>query len=249
MIEEESIEIEGETEDEAVSRASQALNTQIENLGYEIIQSTKTSEEPKGLFGLVRGKMRSKKKGICIRAWRRDARDDDTMGEVLKTAKEALSGILSHICDEFTVQAMERSDAIYLTIECDEGGLVIGKNGQNLDAIQYIVRRMVGKQCGDLEKKIIVDTEGYRNRKRESLEAMVKRLAKKVKQTNRREVLRPMNAYERRIVHVFLKNEPGVSTRSEGEGMDRCIVIHPEKGDRSSRRDRSGDDDFSQQGL
>jgi predicted RNA-binding protein Jag len=110
--------------------------------------------------------------------------------------------------------------------------------GQTLDAMQYIVRRIVGKKFPDFEKQIIVNTESYRERKRDNLEMMAKRIAKQVRSSQREETLHPMNAFERRIVHVALENESGVVTRSQGEGIYRCIVVYPDaKKGEGSRRD------------
>jgi spoIIIJ-associated protein len=233
-----TIEIEGISEDEATQRACDALNTRLENLGYEII---KGGGKSRGIIGLMRGN----KKKIKIRAWRKDARGEDILSPVAAHSKEYLSEVLRHICEEFTVEAIEKSDDITLRIECDEGGLIIGKNGQTLDAIQYLIRRSSGRKFEDNDKKIFVDTEGYRERRQDSLVAMAKRIAKNVRTSKRPETLRPMNSFERRLVHMALKTESGVETKSEGEGEDRCIVILPMQksgGSRPNKRDDNHDD-------
>lgn len=212
-----TIEIEGANENEALDRACEALNTKLENLGYEILESGS-----KGLMGLMRGKK------VKLRAWRKDERGEASLTDPAAFAKASLKEILKHICEDFAVDVKEQPDCITLLVDCDEGGLVIGKNGQTLDALQYILRRMVLVKFPIHEKQLIVDTEGYRERKRDSLEAMAKRLAKKVRATSHKEVLQPMNAYDRRLVHMALKEESGVVSRSQGEGFNRCIVIYPE---------------------
>jgi spoIIIJ-associated protein len=228
-IEDNTIEIEGSSEEEATQRACEALNTRLENLGYEVISDAKRG----GLMGLMRGKK------VRIKAWRKDARGQASLTPAGQLAKEALTLIIENICSDFQVDIMEQEDTITILIDApDDGGLVIGKNGQTLDAMQYIVRRIVGKKFPDFEKQIIVNTESYRERKRDNLEMMAKRIAKQVRSSQREETLHPMNAFERRIVHVALENESGVVTRSQGEGIYRCIVVYPDaKKGEGSRRD------------
>ncbi len=239
MIEDDStIEIEGHSEEEAAQRASEALNTRRENLGYEIVDASKR----RGLMGIVGGK-----KKVKIRAWRKDARGEDALGSLAKLGKEVIENILKHICKDFTLEAIEHSDTITLQIEGDEGGLIIGKNGNTLDAIQFVVRKVIGRHFPDNDKQIIVNAEGYRERRRDSLIAMAKRTAKKVRSSKRKESLRPMNAYERRLVHLALEDESGVSTRSQGEGFERCIVIYPEGRKAGSRKKRQDNAPYDNQ--
>lgn len=235
IVDDGSIEIEGATEEEARQRACEALNTRLENLGFELLQDGRG----KGLMGLVRGKK------IRIRAWRKDERGEAPLTPAGQLAKECLKTILKHICDDCKVEAMENNETLTLLVDGDEGGLIIGKNGQTLDALQYIVRRIVGKAHEDYERQIVVNTEGYRERRMDSLESMARRLAKQVRTSQRKEVLYPMNAYERRIVHMVLKDETGVETRSQGEGMNRCIVIHPLAAGEKKRADLEGGEESS----
>jgi spoIIIJ-associated protein len=106
--------------------------------------------------------------------------------------------------------------------------LLIGRHGQTLDAIQYIVGRIVGKQLGD-KRMVVVDTEQYRERRQESLERLARHMGDKAKTTGKAVSLQPMNASERRIVHLALKHDRAIETRSEGEGGMKTIRIFPRK--------------------
>ena len=228
-----TVEVEGPNEKEALSRACDALNTVVENLGYEVIGGNKS----KGFVGRLLGGGKT----VKIRAWRKDERGEEIVTEQAEYAKEALTGIMKHLSDNFTISAIDKGDELHLLIDSDEGGLVIGKNGQNLDAIQFIVRRMVGKQQSGDNKKIVVNTEGYRERREQALVQLAKDSAANVRKNNRRQTLRPMSSYERRIVHMVLKEEKGVESRSQGEGSRRCIVVHPKSKDGNKRsREENG---------
>lgn len=116
----------------------------------------------------------------------------------------------------------ERQLAIELS--GDEMGVLIGKRGQTLDSIQYLVSLVVNKGSSPYVS-ILLDTENYRQRRKETLESLAYNLAKKVKQTKRNVVLEPMNPYERRIIHSSLQNDRYVTTYSEGEEPYRNVVI------------------------
>ena len=103
-------------------------------------------------------------------------------------------------------------------------GILIGKRGQTLDSIQYLVNLVVNKGNAPY-LSITIDTENYRQRRKETLESLAYNLAKKVKQTGKKVVLEPMNPYERRIIHSSLQNNKYVTTYSEGEEPYRNVVI------------------------
>ena len=107
-------------------------------------------------------------------------------------------------------------------------GLLIGKRGQTLDALQYIVRLVINKEIGGY-LKVKVDTENYRERRKETLESLAKNIAYKVKRTKRSVTLEPMNPYERRLIHSALQNDKFVATKSEGEEPYRHVVVYLKK--------------------
>lgn len=141
-------------------------------------------------------------------------------------AKTLLEGILTRMGLEFPISVRETADTILLTIEGDGGGLLIGKRGQNLDAIQYIVSKAATK-TPDERKVIIIDTESYRKRREESLNSLARELADKVKKTRKPVTVGHMNAHDRRIIHLALQNDDAIVTRSRGEGEYRKILILP----------------------
>jgi spoIIIJ-associated protein len=149
-------------------------------------------------------------------------------------ARTALVEILQRMGIEGTVEMREDAEKVTLEVKGAEGGLIIGKKGATLDALQYLVQKIVhkGPDAGPpphgLGKSIIVDTEGYRQRRIEQLEEMAHRLGEKAKQTGRIVEMDPMSPHDRRIVHMALDKVPGVTTRSEGEGSFRRLLIVPD---------------------
>ena len=118
----------------------------------------------------------------------------------------------------------------------DEMGLLIGKRGQTLDSIQYLVSLVVNKE-NEKYMRVKVDTEDYRKRRKETLESLAKNIAYKVKRSKRPVSLEPMNPYERRIIHSALQNDKFVATRSEGEEPFRHVIVYLKNDYRSGGRD------------
>jgi spoIIIJ-associated protein len=143
-------------------------------------------------------------------------------------ARELLSGILSKMTFECQVTAAETDDMIILSITGNESGLLIGRRGQNLDALQYILNKSVNK--ADSERKmIVVDSEEYRKRREESLLGMAQRIREKVKKTQKPLSLSHMNAHDRRIIHLALQEDEDLITKSRGEGEYRKVIVLPAK--------------------
>jgi spoIIIJ-associated protein len=113
--------------------------------------------------------------------------------------------------------------------------MIIGRRGQTLDALEHLVNRIVLRDEADAGVRIALDVEGYRERRQESLEQLARRLAAKARETGRAVTLNPMSPRDRRIVHLALESDPGVSTASEGEGHYRRLVIAPRPGGRPGR--------------
>lgn len=141
-------------------------------------------------------------------------------------AREILAGMLTRMTFECQVSAMETSDTIILSIAGDDSGLLIGRRGQNLDALQYILNKAVNKS--DTERKmIVVDSEAYRKRREESLLGMAERIREKVKKTQKPLSLAHMNAHDRRIIHLALQEDETLITKSRGEGEYRKVIVLP----------------------
>ena len=118
----------------------------------------------------------------------------------------------------------ESDRTMNITFSGDEMGILIGKRGQTLDSLQYIISLVVNKES-DSYIRVKVDTENYRERRKETLESLAKNIAYKVKRTRRSVALEPMNPYERRIIHSALQNDRYVETHSEGEEPYRKVVV------------------------
>ncbi len=122
----------------------------------------------------------------------------------------------------------EATAPIALDVKGDDLGILIGRRGQTLSCLQYIVRLIVGRQT-EAWVPIIVDVEGYKQRRYEALQALAQRIAEQVKARGEPFTLEPMSAYERRIIHLTLAEHPDVTTESIGEGEARKVVILPKE--------------------
>ena len=138
------------------------------------------------------------------------------------------------------LELYETNKTIRLEIISSESGLFIGKFGQTLDSIQHLLKKILEIKFED-GKNLVVDAENYRVRREESIETKARKLAKKARQEGRPVSVEPMNAMDRRIVHMALKGEPGIETKSVGEGSTRRVLIVPKR--RSSSRNGGSRDD------
>ena len=139
--------------------------------------------------------------------------------------------VVEHILDAVGVSARieidENDETVTATLVGRELGLVIGKHGQTIDAIQYLANAIVWRGRGDERKAVVVDAAGYRARREATLSTLAKRSADRAVSSGRSVELEPMTAVERKVVHVQLKDVPGVVTRSEGTEPNRFVVIDP----------------------
>ena len=124
-----------------------------------------------------------------------------------------------------------------INMEGTDMGILIGKRGQTLDSLQYLVSLVVNKKKDDYIR-VKLDTENYRERRKETLETLAKNIAYKVKRTKRAVSLEPMNPYERRIIHAALQNDKYVVTRSDGEEPFRHVIISLKKEGKKDRSER-----------
>jgi spoIIIJ-associated protein len=148
--------------------------------------------------------------------------------EALAAAKETLLAILALMKIEAQVTVEDTPEAISLTLQGADEGLLIGKRGQTLDALQYIVNKILSKQ-GRENKQVIVDTEDYRKKREEALVSLAEKVSQKVRKTKKPVTLDNMTARERRIIHLTLQNDDTVVTKSSGEGHHRKIIVRPSR--------------------
>jgi len=120
---------------------------------------------------------------------------------------------------------------VVLQVDGEASGVVIGRHGQGLDAIEYILNRMVARQFAD-SGHIVVDAASYRARRRQNLTEMARRMADKAKRERRTVTLNPLSPRDRRVVHIALKDDRDVTTRSHGDGLHRKLLIIPQGGGR-----------------
>ena len=141
-----------------------------------------------------------------------------------------LSDLLKQMKIEATVEAAETEDGLRLNIVSSTDGLLIGRRGETLDALQYIVSLYMNKDRKENGyRRVSVDTEGYRARREETLRRLARKNAAQVARTGRSVAMEPMNPYERRVLHSALQNFKGVTTHSEGEEPNRRVIITPDK--------------------
>jgi spoIIIJ-associated protein len=157
----------------------------------------------------------------------------------LEEARTILEEILKRIPVETEIDASIVNGAVYLDIKGDGSGLLIGKKGQTLDALQFLVNKIINKSSPAGEKiEVIVDTENYRMRKTENLREMAVKMSQKAKKTLKPVSFNPMPPHERRIIHLILAEDKEVYTKSYGEGALRRIIVYPRRGMSSKRRRR-----------
>jgi spoIIIJ-associated protein len=149
-------------------------------------------------------------------------------GSTALKAKDLLDGILQRISLECKVTVNETPEKIILDIEGDNSGLLIGKHGQNIDALQYILNKAINK-FDNGHKMILIDSGEYRKRREEFLLGLAEKIRERVKKTLKPISLAHMNAHDRRIIHMVLQEDESLITQSRGEGKYRKIVILPAK--------------------
>lgn len=151
---------------------------------------------------------------------------EDAPGELIVAVDEFITSLLRGMDLDATVDAYDAGDVIAVDVATKETGLFVGRKGETIDAVQYLSNVVVYKNRPFL-KKIIVDSEGYRKRRVEALEGMAHRAARRAQREKRSLGLPPMASAERRIVHLYLKDNPGVTTSSEGEEENRRVIVSP----------------------
>ncbi len=142
-------------------------------------------------------------------------------------AKEVLEGLLQRLEIEAEVSVRETDQEILLNIRATGGDDVAGKDGELLSAMQFLVNKIVNR-FPEGRKLVLLDTEGFRNKREEVLGELARKMGEKAIATRKVVRLSPMNAQDRRLVHMALKEVPGLQTRSEGEGSFRCLLIVPD---------------------
>lgn len=232
----ETYEFEGKTTEEAIENAARKLNLPVEDLNVDIIEPGSA-----GIFGLVGGRKAKIKVTLKDMPEMPEARAQDQEqegereqerereqepGEDLRVARETLEKILSLIPVDATIQADRVDGKINLNIMGDRSGLLIGRKGKTLDALQYLVTKIVNKAL-DKKVNVVVDSEDYRKRRKDSVTQLALKMGEKAKRIKKPVMTNPMNPHDRRLVHLALKEDEDLETRSRGEGLLKKVVIIP----------------------
>ncbi len=147
--------------------------------------------------------------------------------ELAAAVRELLERIVREIGIQAHLSIEEDEESVTASFSGRDLGLLIGKHGQTIDAVQYLANAIVHRGKPDDRKAIVVDAAGYRERRKASLDALALRSAERATSSGERVELEPMTAVERKVVHLRLKNYPGVETTSEGTEPNRFVVISP----------------------
>ena len=231
---------EAKTVADAIEQAENAFNCTRDHMDIKVIQ-----EPVRGLFGLA------KMAKVLIRPT--IVRDEDEEEEVFAGEKQSSRNdtsdafdrvenksngqkVLEKILDLMTIRkyrinAREEEESIVLNLSCEAEGLLIGRHGKTRESLQYLINRITGTEEGKERLKYILDVGGYLGRHKETLQKIARKALKKVQETKQEEKLQAMSAFDRRIVHLALKDIPDVKTYSVGEGLLKQVVVAPQHAD------------------
>ncbi len=199
----------GKTVEEAVDQALIELDATRDEVEVEVLE-----EPSKGIFGFI--KVKPAKVKVILK------------NNPLKRASGLLKDIFQTMDLDVKINISENDKTMFINLEGPDLGILIGRRGETLDALQYLVNLSVNKNQ-EIRKKIIIDIEGYRNRREKTLQRLALKLADKARQRRRNVVLEPMSSQERRIIHTALQGREDIYTFSEGEEPYRKIIISPKK--------------------
>ncbi len=249
-----TLEFESKNVEKALQEASEKLNIPVDKLKHDVI-----SYGSSGIFGLVgtkKAKIRvvvpedagAKDRGQKVKK-SKDVQEgvasllQETFGKnqepktdepveisdaAIAHGKEALERLVDSISSDAQIEVTKNGDKVLYNVFGGNSALLIGKRGQTLEALQYLVEKIVNKKH-DQRVKIQVDIEGYLKNRKERLEALALRLGEKVKRTGKPVTAGQFNAYDRRIIHVVLKEDGALRTHSLGDGYYRKLKIFPKK--------------------
>jgi spoIIIJ-associated protein len=230
------IQVTGKTIEDAITEACQRLLVTSDKLEYEVIEKGTT-----GFLGFNSkpAVIKAREKSEEVKEMKQVSNNDNIIIEKkvsseIKTSDGKMeSEVIKFLDDVFKAMSLnvkvnvsfsESDSSMDINLSGDEMGVLIGKRGQTLDSLQYLVSLVVNKDSINYIR-VKVDTENYRQRRKDTLENLAKNLSYKVKRTKRPVSLEPMNPYERRIIHSALQNDKYVTTHSEGEEPYRRVVI------------------------
>lgn len=237
----EYMEFKGKTKNDAITEACKHFSVPSDKLDYEVIDEGKTGFLGMGARpAIVRARVKEEEKEsqpesvkteetpVVASVAAASAAIEDI--DVEAVSKKFLTDIFAAMGIGVEIAAVydESQRTLEVDLSGDEMGVLIGKRGQTLDSLQYLISLVVNKGMNEYIR-VKVDTENYRQRRKETLENLAKNIAYKVKRTRRPVSLEPMNPYERRIIHSALQNDRYVTTHSEGDEPFRRVVVTPKR--------------------
>ncbi|MFN8222750.1 MAG: RNA-binding cell elongation regulator Jag/EloR [Gaiellales bacterium] len=218
------VEATGETVGEAKWAALRELERLAPGVDKDAVEFQVVSEGERGLLGV--GYTPAQVVAVVPapgQIQRRGAAPDSPEGTVVVE-------LLGRVCDAIGVPASveldERDDEIVATLHGGDAGVLIGRHGQMIDALQYLANALAHRAAGDVRRPITVDAAGYRDRRTSTLVGIARRAAEQAAATGTSVTLEPMSAVERKVVHEALKDDPEIETGSEGAEPYRCVVVH-----------------------
>ncbi len=197
----------GSTVEEAVQSALQQLNTTEDRVEVEVIDEGK-----KGILGII-----GAKRAIVTVRLKKDP---------IEETEKYLKSVTTLMNVDVDIQTTVEDNHVTFEMDGENIAIIIGKRGQTLNALQYLAHLVINKQK-ETYYTVTVDAEGYRERRKETLESLALKMADKAKRLNRKVALEPMPAYERKIIHSKLQDVEGVTTYSDGQEPHRHIIIKP----------------------
>ncbi len=236
----EYMEFKGKTKSDAITEACRHFSIPSDRLDYEVVDEGKA-----GFLGMgarpavVKARVKEQREEVIepvvtaetpVTASAAVEAEKTVDIDVEAVSKKFLADVFAAmgIAVEISATYNDPQKSLEVELSGDEMGVLIGKRGQTLDSLQYLISLVVNKGTGEYIR-VKVDTENYRQRRRETLENLAKNIAYKVKRTRRPVSLEPMNPYERRIIHSALQNDKYVTTHSEGDEPFRRVVVTPKR--------------------
>ena len=213
----------GATVEEAKEAACKELGIETfdDNIEFEILEMQ--SKKVLGLFGGRPAKVK-----VTIKK------------NATQAAEDFIKNIIRNMdLNDITVSTTEEDNVITIDIEGEDVGFIIGRRGETLDALQYLAC-LAANRIDSSYKRVVINTGDYREKREKTLESLGRRLAIKAAKTGRKSSLEPMNPYERRIIHTAVQKVDGATSWSEGENMNRHVVIGPDGKTRNNNRGRGG---------
>ena len=226
-VQEHRVEGTGETVGEAKWQALRELERLVPGLDKSAVRFDVLSEGERGLLGVGYAPARVVAAAPVSPEPALSAAPSTEGSPAAGDLRELLSYIVDALGVQCRVDVSEDDETVTGVLSGGDLGLVIGRHGQTIDAIQYLASAISYRTYGDGRKDVVVDAAGYRERRRETLEALAVRSADRARSRGETIELEPMSSIERRIVHLRLQDEPGVGTRSEGEEPYRYVVVEP----------------------